>query len=132
MLENLDNIDDIKNAIKEAQIKSQGLKFEILKHYLLNYLLYKKLSENEKNNSSVINRLKECTILYKKLLEIEKYDLSNIDTEIIKKKIKYNSINNKKKTYKNSKTKYRIKFNKQNENIKNEISTIKKKVKKFK
>lgn len=86
MLENLDNIDDIKNAIKEAQIKSQGLKFEILKHYLLNYLLYKKLSENEKNNSSVINRLKECTILYKKLLEIEKYDLSNIDTEIIKKK----------------------------------------------
>lgn len=132
MLENLDNIDDIKNAIKEAQIKSQGLKFEILKHYLLNYLLYKKLSENEKNNSSVINRLKECTILYKKLLEIEKYDLSSIDTEIIKKKIKYNSTNNKKKTYKNSKTKYRIKFNKQNENIKNEISTIKKKVKKFK
>ena len=128
MLENLDNIDDIKNAIKEAQIKSQGLKFEILKHYLL----YKKLSENEKNNSSVINRLKECTILYKKLLEIEKYDLSNIDTEIIKKKIKYNSTNNKKKTYKNSKIKYRIKFNKQNENIKNEISTIKKKVKKFK
>ena len=132
MLENLDNIDDIKNAIKEAQIKSQGLKFEILKHYLLNYLLYKKLSENEKNNSSVINRLKECTILYKKLLEIEKYDLSNIDTEIIKKKIKYNSTNNKKKNYKNSKTKYRIKFNKKNENIKNEISTIKKKVKKFK
>lgn len=132
MLENLDNIDDIKNAIKEAQIKSQGLKFEILKHYLLNYLLYKKLPENEKNNSPIINRLKECTILYKKLLEIEKYDLSNIDDEVIKKKIKYNFTKNKKKTYKNSKTKYRIKFNKQNENIKNEVSTIKKKVKKFK
>ena len=76
--------------------------------------------------------MRHSQVSYKKLLEIEKYDLSNIDTEIIKKKIKYNSTNNKKKTYKNSKTKYRIKFNKQNENIKNEISTIKKKVKKFK
>lgn len=146
VIDNFVDTESIKNAIEEAKTNSKGLKVEVLKHYLINFNLYQLLPEEEKENSIPHQRLKECTVLYKKIIEIEKV-LTNKDT--VKKAIENRSDrktpdrkavgevkrNNSKKgnsnKTKNAKQRYGKNYEKQKEELKKEMENPKKRVKKY-
>ncbi|KAL6122813.1 hypothetical protein NUSPORA_00071 [Nucleospora cyclopteri] len=114
----LDTVEKIQNEIKEASLHAKTLKVEILKHFLLNFCLLENTPESEREFSPIKEKLGECTILYKKLLEIEK-GFVNIEKE---RKVVGDIKRNKKFSSKNAnslnpKAKYKRKFNKQKQEI---------------
>ena len=126
----LKDVESIKEAIKEAEFKSKGLKVEILKHYLLNYSIYNTSDKNTEINDKALERLKECTILFKKLLEIERsFGAGDVERKITDNLNKNKKFKNKKKQ--NPRLKYKNKANKQKEELNRELNNPKKRVKKF-
>ncbi|ORD93946.1 hypothetical protein ECANGB1_1352 [Enterospora canceri] len=122
IIDELKDINEIKKAIKDAELKTKGLKVEILKHYLLNYSLYLEGKGKEAEKNLVLLRLKECTVLYKKLMELEQ----NFTTCDVKRNV---TLKTKKSRGTSPKTKYKAKFENQKRALANEMSGPKKKSK---
>ncbi len=87
-----EDVEAINNEIKKAIEKSNELKIELLRHYLLNYILYL----NDKESLEIKNELLRISILLEKLITMEK-KLNFADgrrlltTEMMKNKKKSNS-----------------------------------------
>lgn len=131
ILNELKNEETIKIEIKEAELKAKGLKVDVLKYFLLNLRGYNSTDNVEEKNGYEA-MLKECTVVYKKLLEIEK---SFTDASVIRKAVgdvkRNKSLKGKGAKAMTPKQKNKKRFEKQNKELREEMSKNKKKVKKF-
>ena len=73
----------VENIIDELEItkntKNQT-KLDLLKHYLLNFILYSNLNDDEKVDSPIREKLLKISILLEKLVQMEG-KLSNVDSK---------------------------------------------------
>lgn len=66
-----EDVDSIKKKIQHAISEAKSVKVELLKHYLLNYILYIN-SQNQSNDSPIKEKLLRIAVLLEKLANMEK------------------------------------------------------------
>lgn len=67
-----ENIEELQKNIESASKHTGDLKLELLKHYLVNYIIYVNLSEEEQKDSPVCEKLTTISILLEKLCQMDK------------------------------------------------------------
>lgn len=73
-------IEDLNKELENAKNAKNTTKIELLKHYLLNFILYSNLNEEEKSESPIKEKLLKIAILLEKLIQMEG-KLTNIDVK---------------------------------------------------
>ncbi|OQS54531.1 hypothetical protein EHP00_37 [Ecytonucleospora hepatopenaei] len=133
-IEKTENNADIKTIVKDAEIKVKGLKVEVLKHFLKTFILSNKneIDFKQMENNHNVKKMKEMTVLFKKLLEIEK---NFTDVKLERKAVgdikRNRSLKGKGSNASNPKQKIKKKFKAQNKMLEKELNNIGKKSKKF-
>lgn len=87
-----ENIDNLENEIAEAQNIADNAKLELLKHYLLNYILYVNMDEQESKESPVLEKLTEISILLSKLEAMNKKIKTIGTVRIVDRKMMVNKV----------------------------------------
>ena len=124
-IEKTENDNDIKNIIKDSEIKVKGLKVEVLKHFLKRFTLCNKEEIDFK-------KMKEMTVLFKKLLEIEKsFTTVKLERKAVGDIKRNRSLKGKGSNASNPKQKIKKKFKAQNRMLEKELKNTGKKSKKF-
>lgn len=75
-------VESLIQELENAKDSKNKLKIELLRHYLLNFILYSNLSEDEKSDSPIKEKLLRISILLEKLVQMEG-KLSNVDAKRI-------------------------------------------------
>lgn len=112
-----EDVDDIKKKIQQALSETKATKVELLKHYLLNYILYLN-AQDQTDDSPIKEKLLKISVLLEKLVSMEKKIVS-VDPKRIadKKMMKNEKSTNKKST--NPRKKFRASFDKLKERVTN-------------
>lgn len=115
------NIEAVEREINKALSKAQDTKVELLKHYLLNLILYLNLSEDEQNDSPIKEKLTTISILLDKLRQMEdKTNSISLKRVVDKKMMKNKGESDKSKNRLPPQEKYRKNAEKQKERTKKE------------
>lgn len=110
-----DSIEKIEN---ELSITTNQCKVDLLKHYLLNFILYLNLSEENKEDSPIKEKLLKISILLDKINLMEN-NIKSVDSErVVDDKMMSNKPKNIKKNTKNPRNKFKINSEKLKERTK--------------
>lgn len=111
-------LENVLQEVEGAKNSKNQTKVELLRHYLLNFILYSNLPEDQKNDSPIKEQLLKISILLEKLVAMEG-KLANVDT----KRVLDDRMLKRKSNHKDSKTttpgkKFRINSENQKERTK--------------
>lgn len=105
-----ENVEDIKKRIQQALSEAKTTKVELLKHYLLNYILYLN-AQDQTDDSPIKEKLLKISVLLEKLVSMEKKMASVDPRRIVDEKMMKNEKNTNKKST-NPRKKFRASFDK--------------------
>ncbi len=112
-----ENIDELKNEIQQAKNFADTTKLELLKHYLINYILFINLSDEEAKDSPIFEKLTEISILLGKVNQMT----SKIDKIESNREVNRVMMRNKTRKNKGASTTPALKFKKKSEDLKRKI-----------
>jgi hypothetical protein len=67
-----EDIEKLQNDVENASKRTGDIKLELLQHYLINYIIYVNLSEEEQKDSPVYEKLSTISVLLEKLGQMDK------------------------------------------------------------
>jgi hypothetical protein len=111
-------VEELSKDIEALKKMKNGLKVELLQLYLVNFILYSNLDDENKNESPIKDTLLEIVILIEKLVSLEsKMDIIDVKRVLDDRMMKKKSTHNNSKTVTPAK-KFKINSEKQRERTK--------------